>query len=403
MPKVNPEILRWARESAGLTSEEAVEKLQLRPARGVSAIDRLAALESGEEPPSRPMLVKMAKKYHRPLLTFYLSTPPRSGERGQDFRTLPEGHAVANEGLLDALIRDVQVRQSIVRAVLEDEDEGTPLPFVGSMEMSDGVPSVLAAIRHTIGMDLAEFRAQPSPREAFGLLREAVEAAGVFVVLKGDLGSYHTAIDLLTFRGFTLADPVAPLLVINDQDAKAAWSFTLVHELVHLWLGQTGVSGERSELAIEQFCNAVASEFLLPAEELLRFPIDAAGDEEVIKTDISDFARDCNLSRSMVAYRLYQSGAIDRERWQRLSADFRADWLRERERQRERVRARKGGPDANVVGGHRVGNALLDFVARMMSAGALTTSKAGKVLGVRGKRVQALLDASGRRGLHRTA
>ena len=30
MPNVNPEILRWARVTAGLAEEEAVEKLKLR-------------------------------------------------------------------------------------------------------------------------------------------------------------------------------------------------------------------------------------------------------------------------------------------------------------------------------------------------------------------------------------
>jgi Zn-dependent peptidase ImmA (M78 family) len=90
-------------------------------------------------------------------------------------------------------------------------------------------------------MNLSDFRSQSSAEEAFSFLRSRAEEVGVFVLLKGDLGSHHTAIDLQTFRGFALADPVAPFVVINDQDSKSAWSFTLIHELAHLWLGQTGV------------------------------------------------------------------------------------------------------------------------------------------------------------------
>jgi transcriptional regulator with XRE-family HTH domain len=71
MPRVNPEILSWARETAGLSRGEAVEKLGINDARGVAAVDRLAAIESGAAEPSRPLLLKMARHYRRPLVTFY--------------------------------------------------------------------------------------------------------------------------------------------------------------------------------------------------------------------------------------------------------------------------------------------------------------------------------------------
>jgi hypothetical protein len=111
------------------------------------------------------------------------------------------------------------------------------------MSVDDGVGAVLSSIRQTIGVDLTAFRAQGSPEAAFALLRSKVETAGVFVLLIGNLGT-HTAIDVAAFRGFALADNIAPFIVINDQDAKSAWSFTLLHELAHLWIGETGVSGE---------------------------------------------------------------------------------------------------------------------------------------------------------------
>jgi len=73
--------------------------------------------------PSRPLLVKMAKQYRRPLLVFYMSKPPRKGDRGSDFRTLPEDYSTVENALLDALIRDVAARQSMVRATLEEQEE----------------------------------------------------------------------------------------------------------------------------------------------------------------------------------------------------------------------------------------------------------------------------------------
>ena len=45
MPSVNPEILSCARETAGLSLEEAAEKLGIHDSHGVNAAQRLAAFD----------------------------------------------------------------------------------------------------------------------------------------------------------------------------------------------------------------------------------------------------------------------------------------------------------------------------------------------------------------------
>jgi len=394
MPRVNPQIMRWARETAGLTLEEAAGKLDLHEAHSVSAVDRLAALEAGDAEPTRSLLVRMAKRYRRPLLTFYMTAPPRKGDRGQDFRTLPPDYSDTNEALLDALIRDVKARQSTVKAMLEDEEETEPLPFVGCMRRSEGAQAILSSIQETLRLDRAEFHARVSASEAFALLRDRVEAAGIFVLLIGDLGSWHTTMDVTTFRGLTLADDIAPFVVINDQDARSAWSFTLLHELVHIWLGQTGVSGWRGEISIEKFCNDVASDFLLPKSELKQLEVGQTTDLDSAQKQIAEFARNRNLSASMVAYKLYRIGSIDAERWRRLSEAFRRMWIARRNEERATARnQRQNPPIYYTVRRQRIGKALIELVSAMMRSGAITTSKAGLVLGVKGKNVQALIDA----------
>jgi transcriptional regulator with XRE-family HTH domain len=129
---VNPEVLRWARETAGLSVEDAARQIQLNKAKGLEPAERLTRLEQGQDTPTRPLLVRMSKRYRRPLLLFYMPQPPQTGQRGQDFRRLPASYGGEEEPLVDALLRDVQVRQRIVRAVLVDE-QTAPLDFVGSL------------------------------------------------------------------------------------------------------------------------------------------------------------------------------------------------------------------------------------------------------------------------------
>ena len=394
--KVNPEILVWARETAGLTREDAVGKLGIRAARGILPVDRLAAIEAGIDELTRPTLLKMAKQYRRPLLTFYLSRPPRKGDRGADFRTLsPDEHSPADDALVDTLIRDMQARQSMVRAVLEDEDEAEPLAFVGSRQMSDGREIVLRYLRALLGVDVEEYYRQSNANDAFSFLRRAAENTGVFVVLQGNLGSHHTAMDTNLFRGFSLADEVAPFIVINDNDSRAAWSFTLVHELVHLLLGQTGVGGARVENQVERFCNDVAGEFLLPERQFTALDITRGMELETTAELIEEFARDRNLSRAMVAYKAYRVGRFEYPVFNALSSRFREQWLQDRNSQRQRAREREedGGPDYYVVRRHRIGDGLVGLVLRMMDAGALATSKAAIVLGLKPRQVHKLFDA----------
>jgi hypothetical protein len=237
MSAIRPEVLTWARETAGLSLEDAARAIGLKEARGETAPERLAKLESEGDPP-RPLLLKMAKAYRRPLIVFYLSQPPKTGDRGQDFRTLPGEDHYNPE--LDALIRDIKSRQGLVRSILEDQEAAT-VPFVATATMDLPATVLARRITENINFSLKTFRAENNSDGAFGYLRERIEAAGVFVLLLGNLGSYHSNIPLEIFRGFAVADKLAPMIVINDQDARTAWSFTALHEVVNFLLGTNGV------------------------------------------------------------------------------------------------------------------------------------------------------------------
>lgn len=391
VPRVNPDILRWARETAGLTLEEAAQKVDLASTKHASAAERMAALEAGAVEPSRPLLLRMAKQYRRPLIAFYLPSPPRKGERGQDFRVLPADHDERDEVLLDALLRDVRTRQGLVRAALEDEDDPQPLSFVGSLHVDRGVGPAVETLRTALTLGLEEFRSTSDPEEAFRLLRERAEELGVYVVLLGNLGSHHTALSLETFRGFAIADPIAPFVVLNDQDSRAAWSFSLIHELTHIWLGQTGVSGGAPDRGIERFCNEVASEFLLPTNELVRRFTAAPPIAQDIDRWIGELASTAKVSRTMIAYRLRSQDLITVAQFESLRRQYRDQWLANRDRRRERAREATGGPSFYVVRRQRLGHALLSTTYRLMSSGALTTGKGAKVLGVKPTQVAQLL------------
>jgi transcriptional regulator with XRE-family HTH domain len=78
---VIPDVLKWARESAGLDPARAAKLV------GVSETT-LERWETGELQPTIKQLRKAAAKYHRPLAVLLLPEPPHDFDAMRDFRRL---------------------------------------------------------------------------------------------------------------------------------------------------------------------------------------------------------------------------------------------------------------------------------------------------------------------------
>jgi Zn-dependent peptidase ImmA (M78 family) len=393
---INPHILTWARETAGLSVDEAAHALQFKDARERTATERLQAMEAGKEEPSRSVLLSMTRSYHRSLLVFYLSEPPKIGDRGQDFRRAPGINPPEYDPTLDALIRDIRGRQGIVKDLLEQAELKT-VDYVSSATMNVPPSELAHRIKERLGFSLAEFRQQSTVQAAFSYLREKVEESGAFVLLLGNLGSYQTNIPSSVFRGYAIADPVAPFIVANDQDAQVAWAFTTLHELTHLWLGATGVSGGNTDAQLESYCNRVAGEVLLPESEMTELRhLRTASLEETIRA-VGQFASSRKISRGMVAYKLLRVNIITQSKWRDIDKHYEDEWVAAQAQSGTKPKT-EGGPSYYVLKRHRLGRALLDLVKNSLAEGFLTHTKAGLVLGVKPRNVDPLVFAAGMRG-----
>ena len=331
----------------------------------------------------------MAEKYRRPLVAFYLRERPASGERGEDFRRAADAPPMDFDPHLDALIRVVRVRHEVVKSLLEDE-EAQPIDFVGSRDVRAGVRAVALDIIEKVGFDLTEFRHKGNAGAAFNYLRSCLEGIGLFVMLLGDLGSHHSKISGTVFRGYAIADPIAPFIVINDNDAHAAWSFTALHECAHIWLGQTGISGNSHEARVEKFCNDVAGHILLPQADIRALAhLAILGFDDQLQA-ISRAADEFNVSRRMVAYQLLRADTINGQRYNQLVARVYAEWVRSRAKEPD-AQDEGRGPSGHVVKRHRLGPALIQLAQRSVESGVLSPTKASQLLGVKTGSLHALL------------
>ncbi len=390
MPKINPNNLIWAREKAGYTLREAATAF------GVSE-EKLAEWESGKLNPPRGKLLLMSNKYHIPLTIFYISRKPVESKPIEDFRTLPNKKiSPKEEAWVKALVRKIKVGQNLINSALEDEDEAIPISFVGSIKITDSTKHIIESIKENIEFDLEFFR-QKKQAESFNYLRAQIEKSGIFVLLQSNLGSHHTDIDPELFRGFCLADPVSPFIVINSKDHPAAWSFTLLHELVHVFLGNTGISSKLGtgikEKKTEKLCNDIASNILLPHEELSSIKMSTLNKStNEIVSFVSNFAEKRNLSNSMVSYRMYCCNMIEKDLWLFLNKEFYTKWKNKKSEKKEKSKGKQGGPSYYVLKKHQIGTPLIRVVKRMMAEGALSTTKAAKILDVNARNIENVIN-----------
>ena len=265
---ITPGVLTWARQRRNLDVEALASKVHVKPA-------AVSAWESGGQRPTFRQAINAANALRVPLGYLYLSEPPDLKSPLPDFRTL-SGHSNTGPSpdMVD-LIVDVVGKQEWYRENQESEG-AVDLPFVGRFS-PDGLPQTVAKdIRDVLGIDEARRIASTSDDFVRELSRNA-EDAGIMVMRSGVVGHDNTRpLNVDEFRGFAISDPVAPLVFVNGRDAKAAQVFTIVHEMVHIWTGQGGVStpyegplAEARDVGIERFCDNVAAESLVPADEFV--------------------------------------------------------------------------------------------------------------------------------------
>jgi Zn-dependent peptidase ImmA (M78 family) len=361
--EIKPELLRWARERSGLGRLALAHRFP-----------QLDAWERRELSPTLKQLEGFAKATHTPVGYLFLQEPPVERVPIPDFRTVGNeliGHP--SPDLLDT-VYICQQRQEWYRDFARSDGEEA-LPFVGSVNLTDGVEAAAATIRGALGFDVEERRQMPTWTDALRRFIEQADALGVLVMVNGVVGSNNRRkLDPQEFRGFALADKLAPLVFINGADAKAAQMFTLAHELAHIWLGLSAVSDTQAsqvpEHGVERWCNRVAAELLVPltvvrAEYEPRNPL---------REEINRLARRFKVSTLVVLRRMHDTGGLTRGQF----------WRAYRE-ELERLRAMPAGSggDFYLTLGARAGKRFARALIVSTLEGRSSFTEAFRLLGFR--------------------
>lgn len=358
-------VLRWAAERAALHDDDLTIRFGKWP-----------LWLSGEAQPTLRQLENFARLTHTAIGYFFLPEPPVLALPVPDFRTVrDETVAAPSSNLLDTLYL-CQQRQEWYRDYARLHSL-PPLPFVGSVTTGNAPETVAQQMRDAVDLSIDERRRLPTWTDALRQLIAKAEDAGVLVMVSSIVGSNsHRKLDVGEFRGFALADDLAPLIFLNGADSKAAQMFTLAHELTHLWLGASGVSnvqvGEVSTQQTERWCNQVAAELLLPLH-ILRAIYQP---DNPIPEEIQRLSREFKVSTLVALRRLFDARFIDEHTlWQQ--------YREEQERLRTLKERTDPGGDFYRTLGARTGKRFARAVVSSTLEGQTLFRDAFRMLGVR--------------------
>lgn len=358
---INPEMLTWARERSGIPVSDFARK------NGVTE-ERLQEWESGKRSLTFNQAMRFADKAYVPFGYLFLTEPPEEELPIPDLRTL-EGQGVQRpSGELLDLVKLMLQRQEWYREYLQQHFSELS-PYVGRFASSDAVTAIVEDMRACLGVGAHPTRGKWE--DYYRHLVERIESLSILVMRQGNLGHHTRPLRVEEFRGFAIVDDYAPIIFINHSDALGARLFTLIHELCHIWIGQSGISdGDTNTHRREEvLCNAVAAEFLVPAEEFRAYWRQGLDHWE---DNLPPLEAHFHVSTWVLARRALTLNFISNEQYSSYIADQKAQYKR---------REGSGGPTYYQTRKAQISRPFSRAVVGEALSGQLLLREAGELLG----------------------
>lgn len=365
--KIKPEVLRWAIEKSDKNVTDLREKFK--------------NIEEGLEHSTQfsiTQIDKLSRELHIPFGYFMLNEPPEEKIELLKYRTIENlENDKPSRDLVDT-IKEMKLKQDFMKEILV-EDGFSPLNFINSITIDTNVREAAQKIRDVLRLELDW---NYKNKKTFSTLRKSVSDSGILVMQNGVVGNDTKRIlDLSEFRAFVMIDEYVPLIFLNTKDSESGRTFSLCHELVHIWLGTDELynantfNNSQSSLE-ERYCNEVAAELLLPQEILAE---KYGHNEKLIKDFVETLSNDYSISQLVVLLRMKNTKLLGNEEFKKLYHYF-DDEIKnnlKKKKQGEKV-------DYYNVKLSRMDNKFIKTVDNKAKEGRILYSEAFELIGTKG-------------------
>ncbi len=266
----NPDMLRRARENLDLSLDQAAEFFDF-------SSDRLDKFEKGEIWPTKMQLHQIAEKYGTSELIFYLKNLPidKSKDMMATFRIANDQLSKLERTRLRIYLKNLLARHEILKDLLDSFNESSPVNFVQLISLDDTVNCAASKVMDRFDLDQIPSYCQESiqGRTLYQEIKGRCENNRIFVLMAGYFETGNYKLESHVFSGISIADKVAPIVVINSNDSEHERAFTLFHGLARICLGSVEIWRNPSqgniggnEMRTKEFCDHVANEIFSAAQ-----------------------------------------------------------------------------------------------------------------------------------------
>jgi Zn-dependent peptidase ImmA (M78 family)/DNA-binding XRE family transcriptional regulator len=256
---ISTSVFIWARERAEMSLDDLANTLKIHA-------EKIKKWELGENKPTFLQAQKIAKIFQIPFGYLFLQTPPEDKLPIPDLRTFKNEPIGELSPEFKNLLDDIILKQKWYKDYILEND-GDEKFFLEKFTINSNKTEIindinkLLTLENLIGKSLKK-------EDLLNKLILRIEKLDILVMKNGIVGSNtHKPLNTKEFRGFAIYDKFAPLIFLNSKDTISAQIFTLIHELVHLWIGKSGISLldlKHTDNEIELFCNEITAEILVP-------------------------------------------------------------------------------------------------------------------------------------------
>lgn len=380
---INPELLIWARESAGYDTLDAANRLNISQS-------KLESMEAGESQITYVQLRTAANLYKRSLAAFFMQAAPPRKELPCDFRMQ---HDFAHQPFSPALSYEIRKASKNREDAIDLAQQlgKTPAPFLARAAIEQSPDQVASQIRNILHISVHDQLSWRNQTDALKIWKASIEKLGVLVF-------EASRIPMEEMRGVSLWNETLPVILINGADSHNGRTFTLLHELTHLLLRQGGICDlapteiDSQNAKIEIFCNAVAGATLVPLD-ILQSLLGEDHSPEWSMEELAEISSHFKVSKEVILRRLLTLGKTTNTYYQQMRQVFNEEYRRIRAENRS-----NGGPSPSVMAVRNLGKPFVSLVLSAYHDNMIGLATVSDYLGLKIKhvpRVEMLLSRAG--------